>query len=103
MTADAGGRSADLRDALYYGHLHGGSRLRRIFSGDGLLQRWLDAEAALAHAQARVGLIPEEAARTIVRERVRRHLDEEELERLLDPANHLGHSAAMVDGVLSAG
>ncbi len=67
MTADAGGRSAGLIDALYYGHLHGGARLRRIFSGDGLLQRWLDAEAALAHAQARVGLIPEEAARAIER------------------------------------
>ena len=67
MTADAGGRSAGLLDALYYGHLHGGARLRSIFSGDGLLQRWLDAEAALAHAQARVGLIPEEAARGIER------------------------------------
>ena len=35
--------------------------------------------------------------------RIRRHLDADELERLLDPANHLGHAAAMVDGVLSAG
>ena len=31
------------------------------------MQRWLDAEAALAHAQAQVGLIPEAAARTIER------------------------------------
>ncbi|MCY4376765.1 MAG: hypothetical protein OXC31_23675, partial [Spirochaetaceae bacterium] len=65
MTADAGDRSTDLLDALYYGHLHGGADLRRIFSGEGLLQRWLDAEAALAHAQARGGLIPGEAARTV--------------------------------------
>ena len=35
--------------------------------------------------------------------RIRRHLDADELERLLDPANHLGHAAAMVDGLLSAG
>ena len=35
--------------------------------------------------------------------RIRRHLDAEELERLLDPANHLGHAARMVDDVLSAG
>ena len=67
MTADAGDGSTDLLDALYYGHLHGGARLRRIFSGEVLLQRWLDAEAALAHAQARVGLIPQEAARMIER------------------------------------
>ena len=67
MTADAGDGSTDLLDALYYGHLHGGARLRKIFSGEVLLQRWLDAEAALAHAQARVGLIPQEAARMIER------------------------------------
>ena len=35
--------------------------------------------------------------------RIRRHLDADELDRLLDPAHHLGHAAAMVDGVLSAG
>ena len=35
--------------------------------------------------------------------RIRRHLDAEELDRLLDPANHLGHAARLVDDVLSAG
>ena len=35
--------------------------------------------------------------------RLRRHLDADELDRLLDPANHLGHAARLVDDVLSAG
>ena len=35
--------------------------------------------------------------------RIRRHLDADELDRLLDPANHLGHAARLVDDVLSAG
>ena len=34
---------------------------------------------------------------------IRRHLDADELDRLLDPANHLGHAARLVDDVLSAG
>ena len=34
---------------------------------------------------------------------LRRHLDADELDRLLDPANHLGHAARLVDDVLSAG
>ena len=35
--------------------------------------------------------------------RLRRHLNADELDRLLDPANHLGHAARLVDDVLSAG
>jgi adenylosuccinate lyase len=36
--------------------------MRRIFSDTNLVQKWLDTEAALAKAQAEVGMIPQEAA-----------------------------------------
>jgi len=42
-----------------------GDEARRIWSDLGTLQTWLDVEAALAEAQAELGLIPSEAARKI--------------------------------------
>ncbi|HAA91681.1 MAG: 3-carboxy-cis,cis-muconate cycloisomerase [Rhodospirillaceae bacterium] len=39
--------------------------MREIFSDEARFQAWLDVEAALARAQARLGLIPEEAAQKI--------------------------------------
>ncbi len=47
------------------GHAFSTPRMRRIFSGTTQVQRMLDFEAALARAQATVGLIPTEAAHTI--------------------------------------
>jgi 3-carboxy-cis,cis-muconate cycloisomerase len=56
----AGG--AHLVDSLFFGDQFGTDELRAIFDDRGLLQSWLDAEAALARAQAAVGLIPAAAA-----------------------------------------
>jgi len=39
--------------------------MREVFQADGLVQGWLDVEAALAEAQAEIGMIPAEAAKTI--------------------------------------
>ena len=39
--------------------------MRAIFEADSQYQSWLDVEAALAEAQAEVGMIPAEAARAI--------------------------------------
>ncbi|SEK64868.1 3-carboxy-cis,cis-muconate cycloisomerase [Roseateles sp. YR242] len=41
------------------------SKVKAIWSDRATLQAWLTVESALAHAQARSGLIPEEAARVI--------------------------------------
>jgi 3-carboxy-cis,cis-muconate cycloisomerase len=45
--------------------LFGTAAMRAIFSDESLVQRYLDVEAALATVQARLGMIPEEAAREI--------------------------------------
>lgn len=54
--------SALFRDAF------GTRKMREIFSDGALVQRYIDVEVALARAEARVGVIPAEAAETIARE-----------------------------------
>ncbi|XAH23556.1 adenylosuccinate lyase [Xylophilus sp. GW821-FHT01B05] len=46
-------------------HLWGTDELRAIFSEENRIQKWLDFEAALAAAQAELGIIPAAAARQI--------------------------------------
>lgn len=46
-------------------HLWGTEELRNIFSEENRVQKWLDFEAALAAAQAEMGIIPADAARDI--------------------------------------
>jgi adenylosuccinate lyase len=52
-------------DSAVYGHLWGTQELRTLFEDQGRLQSWLEILAALADAQAEVGLVPREAANLI--------------------------------------
>ena len=52
-------------DSSVYGGLFTTPAMRAVFSDEARLQRMLDVEAALARAQAKLGLIPAEAAREI--------------------------------------
>ncbi|HSJ44462.1 MAG TPA: adenylosuccinate lyase family protein [Euzebyales bacterium] len=58
--------TARLTDSRLYGHLWATSEVRAIFAEDARLQSWLDILAALAQAQADLGLVPPEAAGAIV-------------------------------------
>jgi adenylosuccinate lyase len=49
-------------DSAFYGHRYSTVATRRIFCDRCRFQRWLDVEAALALAQADLGLIPVDAA-----------------------------------------
>ena len=51
--------------SLLFRDLFGTAAMRELFSDRALVQRYLDVEAALARVQARLGLIPDEAAREI--------------------------------------
>jgi adenylosuccinate lyase len=53
---------ARLTDSKLYAHLWGTDELRALFDEEARLQRWLDILAALARAQAKLGIIPAEAA-----------------------------------------
>ena len=48
-----------------FGDMFGTREMRALFGDRALVQRYLDVEAALARAQARLGIIPQEAARAI--------------------------------------
>src|SRR6202035_2770051 len=61
------GVGARLSDSRLYAHLWGTDELRAVFDEAPRLQGWLDVLAALARAQADLGIIPEEAARAIAR------------------------------------
>ena len=49
-------------DSLIFRDFYSTSEMRAIFDDRSLVQYWLDVEAALARAQARLKIIPEEAA-----------------------------------------
>jgi 3-carboxy-cis,cis-muconate cycloisomerase len=55
-------------DSILFRDAFGTPKMREIFSDRMLVQRYIDAEIALAKAQARVGVIPSEAAEVIARE-----------------------------------
>ncbi len=49
--------------------------VRALFTEAARLQSWLDVEAALAQAQAELGIIPDAAAREITRKAQLKYLD----------------------------
>ena len=53
-------------DGPIFGTLYGSDAMRAVFDETAYFQRMLDMEAALAQVQARLGIIPEEAAKAIV-------------------------------------
>jgi adenylosuccinate lyase len=54
-----------ITDSELYAHLWGTDELRAVFDERARLQSWLDILAALARAQADIGLIPPESAKAI--------------------------------------
>jgi 3-carboxy-cis,cis-muconate cycloisomerase len=54
-------------DSLIFRDIFSTAAMRQVFSDENRVQRYLDIEAALARAQARLGIIPKEAAEEICR------------------------------------
>ncbi|MGH3483245.1 MAG: class-II fumarase/aspartase family protein [Nocardioidaceae bacterium] len=78
-----------LSDAEQYAHLWGTAELAELFEERSRLQRWLDILAALATAQARLGLIPTAAADQIATEA---HAEKLDLDRIGQETRHTSHS-----------
>jgi adenylosuccinate lyase len=72
---------AHLVDSVLYGHLWSTPEIHRLLDDEGRVQAWLEILAALAEAQADVGLVPPDAARAI-----RKHSDAGLLDLGLDLA-----------------
>ena len=58
---------AGMIDSAFFGDLYSTAEMREVWSDRAMIQRWLDVEAALARAEARLGIIPASAADEITR------------------------------------
>src|SRR6266536_2652566 len=58
---------ASAYDSFYFRDRYGSPALRAIWDDRAMVQRWLEVEAALALAEAELGLVPRAAARAIAR------------------------------------
>lgn len=81
--------TARLADSAMYGHLWGTPETRAVFDEPARLQGWLDVLAALARAQASVGLVPAAAA-MVITERARVELLD--LDVVAEQTRRSGHS-----------
>ncbi|RXK01213.1 adenylosuccinate lyase [Arcobacter sp. CECT 8986] len=66
-------------DSKVFGALFGSDRMKEIFSDENLVQCWLDTEAALARAQAKLGMLPNEIAEEITKKAKSEFLNIEEI------------------------
>jgi 3-carboxy-cis,cis-muconate cycloisomerase len=75
-------------DSLIFGDFYSTEPMRAIFEDRHLMQCWLDTEAALARAQAKLGIIPAEAATEITR---RARAEQIDLDKLRTSMNLVGY------------
>ena len=75
---------ASLFDSPYYRDQFSTPAMREVFSDTGRFESWLETEAALARAEARVGVIPAEAADAITAAAQVGNLDPEAMKRHYD-------------------
>lgn len=83
--------SAHPADSAIYGHLWGTEEVRALFTDEGRTQSWLEILAALAEAQADVGLVPRPAAEAI---RGHARVDLIDLDLVAAETRASGHSTA---------
>lgn len=74
----------NLADSPIFGALYGSDAMRAVFDDRAFCQRMLDVEAALARVQARLGIIPAEAAAAITAAADVAKLDTSEMAASLD-------------------
>jgi len=79
---------AGMIDSPLFGDLYSTAEMREVWSDEATIQRWLDVEAALARAQARLGIIPTEHAEEISRKARVALIDLVELRRQLEQTRH---------------
>jgi 3-carboxy-cis,cis-muconate cycloisomerase len=75
-------------ESLLYSGMFADDRMRRIFSDEAYVEHLLQVEAALAWAEAHVGLIPHDAAEEIARQARPEHFPLQRLREGLDATAH---------------
>jgi len=79
---------ASMIDSPLFGDLFSVGEMRRIFSDENTVQKWLDVEAALARAEAKLGIIPQKYADEIARKAKVGWIDMAEMKRQLEHTHH---------------
>jgi adenylosuccinate lyase len=79
---------AHVIDSLFFKDLYGTAAMRAVFDDLTLLQKWLDYEAALARAEASIGIVPPEAAAEITRKARAALIDTDAIKRGVDKTVH---------------
>jgi len=80
--------SAYVIDSRLFKDQFGTEAMRRIFSDENVVQKWLDVEAALAKVQAELGVIPDGAAAEIRRKSKIEYYDLDAMKREMDRTSH---------------
>ncbi|MEK5230593.1 adenylosuccinate lyase [Lysinibacillus sp. FSL K6-0232] len=75
-------------DSELYKGIYVSTEMSNVFSDKSLLQKWLDAEAALAQAEAEIGLIPKEAATEITKKAKYKYLDMKTIQKGIVDTSH---------------
>jgi 3-carboxy-cis,cis-muconate cycloisomerase len=79
---------ASMIDSPLFGGLFTTEEMRKVWSDETTIQKWLDVEAALARAEAKLGIIPQKHAREITRKARVELIDMEEMKRQLIFTHH---------------
>jgi 3-carboxy-cis,cis-muconate cycloisomerase len=79
---------AHVIDSIFFKDLFGSAEMRAVFDDLNLLQKWLDYEAALARAEAALGLVPAEAAAEITRKAQAANMDTTAIKQGIDKTVH---------------
>ena len=79
---------ASMIDSPLFGGSFTTEEMRMVWSDETTIQKWLDVEAALARAEAKLGIIPKKHAREITRKARVELIDMEEMKRQLFHTHH---------------
>jgi 3-carboxy-cis,cis-muconate cycloisomerase len=80
--------SASVIDSRLFKDQFGTEAMRRIFSDENVVQKWLDVEAALAKVEAELGVIPDGAAAEIRKKAKVGYYDLDAMKREMDRTSH---------------
>ncbi|MFE4353657.1 adenylosuccinate lyase [Peribacillus butanolivorans] len=75
-------------DSNLYSGIYVTEEMKKVFSDESLLQKWLDCWVALAKAEAEIGLIPEEAAQEIANKANYESIDMEKIRKGIVDTTH---------------
>lgn len=79
---------AHVIDSIFFRDLFGTAAMRAVFDDIALLQKWLNYEAALARAQAKLGMFPQSAADEITRQAQASLMDTDAIKAGIDKTVH---------------